>query len=94
MVPFPVIMVPIYGMFRNLGWIGTFRPLWVPSWFGSAFSIFLYCVSFSARFRRNSPKRRGLTAVRSGAIFRQVILPLSKPALSVVALFTFNGDVE
>ena len=39
MVPFPVLMVPVYSLFRNLGWIGTFRPLWVPAWFGSAMTF-------------------------------------------------------
>ncbi|HLJ55771.1 MAG TPA: carbohydrate ABC transporter permease, partial [Chthonomonadaceae bacterium] len=34
MVPFPVLMVPIYGLYRNAGWVGTFRPLWVQAWFG------------------------------------------------------------
>lgn len=90
MVPFPVIMVPIYGMFRNLGWIGTFRPLWIPSWFGSAFSIFLL-----RQFFRTIPQELSEAARIDGCsewgIFRRVILPLSKPALSVVALFTFNG---
>ena len=90
MVPFPVIMVPIYGLFRNLGWIGTFRPLWVPAWFGSAFSIFLL-----RQFFRTIPQELSEAARIDGCsewgIFRQVILPLSKPALSVVALFTFNG---
>lgn len=41
MIPFPVIMVPTYMLFQHLGWIGTFKPLWVPAWFGSAFNIFL-----------------------------------------------------
>ena len=41
MVPFPVLMVPTFALFRHLDWIGTYRPLWVPAWFGSAFSIFL-----------------------------------------------------
>ena len=90
MVPFPVIMVPIYGLFRNLCWIGTFRPLWVPAWFGSAFSIFLL-----RQFFRTIPQELSEAARIDGcsewSIFRQVILPLSKPALSVVALFTFNG---
>ncbi len=91
MVPFPVIMVPIYGLYRNLGWIGTFRPLWVPAWFGSAFSIFLL-----RQFFRTIPQELSEAARIDGCsewgIFRQVILPLSKPALSVVALFTFNGS--
>ncbi|RYG42107.1 carbohydrate ABC transporter permease, partial [bacterium] len=41
MVPFPVLMVPTFALFRHLDWVGTYRPLWVPAWFGSAFSIFL-----------------------------------------------------
>ncbi len=90
MVPFPVIMVPIYALFRSLGWIGTFRPLWIPAWFGSAFFIFLL-----RQFFRTIPFELSDAARVDGCsewgIFRQVILPLSKPALAVVALFTFMG---
>ena len=90
MVPFPVLMVPIYGMYRNLGWIGTFRPLWVGAWFGSAFFIFLL-----RQFFRTIPFELSEAARIDGCsewgIFRQVILPLCKPALSVVALLTFIG---
>lgn len=88
MVPFPVLMVPIYEVFKNLGWIGTFRPLWVPAFFGSAFSIFLL-----RQFFRTIPFELSEAAKIDGAsewrIFRDVILPLSKPALAVVALFHF-----
>ena len=90
MVPFPVIMVPVYGLFRSLGWIGTFRPLWVPAWFGGAFNIFLL-----RQFFRTLPFELSEAARIDGCsewqIFRQIILPLSKPALAVVALFTFMG---
>jgi ABC-type glycerol-3-phosphate transport system permease component/actin-like ATPase involved in cell morphogenesis len=41
MVPFPALMVPLYGVFRTFGLIGTLLPLWLPTWFGSAFNIFL-----------------------------------------------------
>jgi multiple sugar transport system permease protein len=88
MIPFPVIMVPIYGLYRELGWVGTFRPLWVPAWFGSAFNIFLL-----RQFFRTIPFELSEAAKIDGcsewAIFRQIILPLAKPALAVVALFTF-----
>lgn len=90
MVPFPVLMVPIYALFRNLGWIGTFRPLWIPAWFGSAFNIFLL-----RQFYRTIPFELSEAARIDGcsewAIFRQLIVPLSKPALAVVALFCFMG---
>lgn len=88
MVPFPVLMVPIYELFKNLGWIGTFRPLWVPAFFGSAFSIFLL-----RQFFRTIPFELSEAARLDGAsewrIFLDVIVPLSKPALAVVALFHF-----
>src|SRR5690606_23705454 len=41
MVPFPVLMVPLYSLFKSFGWIGTLLPLWVPAFFGSGFNIFL-----------------------------------------------------
>lgn len=88
MVPFPVLMVPIYELFKNLGWIGTFRPLWVPTFFGSAFSIFLL-----RQFFRTIPFELSEAAKLDGAsewrIFMEVIVPLSKPALAVIALFHF-----
>jgi multiple sugar transport system permease protein len=90
MVPFPVLMVPTFGIFRELDWIGTFRPLWVPAWFGSAFSIFLL-----RQFFRAIPFELSEAAKIDGAsewrIFRDVVLPLSKPAIAVVALFAFMG---
>ncbi len=90
MVPFPVLMVPTFALFRHLDWIGTYRPLWVPAWFGSAFSIFLL-----RQFFRSIPFELSEAAKIDGAsewrIFREVVLPLSKPALAVVALFSFMG---
>lgn len=88
MVPFPVLMVPTFGLFRSLDWVGTYRPLWIPAWFGSAFSIFLL-----RQFFRTIPFELSEAAKLDGAsewrIFRDVVVPLSKPALAVVALFAF-----
>ena len=41
MLPGPVLMVPLYSVFKAFGMIGTLLPLWLPAWFGSAFNIFL-----------------------------------------------------
>lgn len=88
MVPFPVLMVPTFSLFKWLGWVGTFRPLWVPAFFASAFSIFLL-----RQFYRTIPNELSEAAKIDGCselrIFLDVIVPLSKPALVVVALFTF-----
>ena len=90
MVPFPVLMVPTFALFRHLEWIGTYRPLWVPAWFGSAFSIFLL-----RQFFRTIPFELTEAAKIDGAsewrIFRTIVLPLSKASLAVVALFAFMG---
>ncbi len=88
MIPFPVIMAPLYLAFRELGWIGTLLPLWVPAWFGGAFNIFLL-----RQFYRTIPRELDEAARIDGlghvGIFLRIILPLSKPALAVVALFHF-----
>ena len=88
MIPFPVLMVPTYGLFKGLGWIGSFKPLWLPAWCGSAFNIYLL-----REFFRTIPRDLTDSARIDGCselgIFLRIILPLSKPALAVVALFNF-----
>ncbi len=88
MIPFVVLMIPLYIEFKKFGWIGTFKPLWLPSWFGSAWSIF-----FLRQFYMTIPSELVDAAKVDGAshlqIWLKVILPLAKPALSVVALFNF-----
>jgi len=90
MVPFPVLMVPLYGVFRSLGWIGTLLPLWVPTFFGGAFNIFLLRQFFLTIPSELSDAAR-IDGCSEFEIFWRIILPLSRPALSVVALFTFLG---
>jgi multiple sugar transport system permease protein len=88
MIPGPVLMVPLYVIFRHLGWVGTPLPLWVPAWLGSAFNIFLLRQFFlTIPFELSDAARvDGCSEFR---IFREIILPLAKPALAVVALFHF-----
>jgi multiple sugar transport system permease protein len=88
MVPFPVTMVPMYCLFRWLGWIGTMKPLWVGSFFAGAFNVFLL-----RQFFMSLPKDLSEAARIDGCgefrIFWQIILPLCRPALMVVGLFQF-----
>jgi len=88
MIPFPVVMVPIYGFFKELGWIGTFKPLWVPAFFASAFNVFLLRQFFLGLPRDISEAAR-MDGCSEFGIFVRIILPLCKPALLVVALFQF-----
>ena len=88
MVPFPVLMVAVFSVFKSLGWIGSFRPLWVPAWFGSASNIFLLRQFFMTipNDLSDAAAIDGCTEVQT---FWHIILPLSKPALAVVGLFHF-----
>ncbi len=86
MIPFPVLMVPTYMIFKQLGWIGTFLPLWAPAWFASAFNVFLL-----RQFYMGIPLELEESAMLDGCsrwgCFWRIMLPLSTPALAVVALF-------
>lgn len=90
MIPGQVTMVPVYLIFRRLGWVGTFLPLIVPSFFGNPFSIFLL-----RQFFMSIPEELSAAAQIDGAsdlgIFFRITLPLAKPALAVIALFQFMG---
>ena len=90
MLPYPVTMVPLYVLFKQLGWINTFLPLTVPAFFGSAFYIFLL-----RQFFLTIPPDFEDAAIIDGAntlqILWRVILPLSLPALATVAIFTFQA---
>jgi multiple sugar transport system permease protein len=88
MIPFPVTMVPLYGLFRELGFIGSLKPLWVPTFFGTAFSIFLLRQFFQTIPHDLSEAAR-IDGCSEFTIFWRIILPLAKPAVTVVALFQF-----
>jgi len=86
MIPFQVTMIPLYLIFRDLHWLNSYKPLIVPTFFGSAYFIFLL-----RQFFMSIPHELSEAARIDGAgelsIFWRIILPLSKPAIAVVALF-------
>jgi multiple sugar transport system permease protein len=90
-LPGQVTMVPTFTIFKWLGWIGTPLPLIVPSFFGSAFNIFLLRQFFLTIPAELSDAAR-LDGCSDAAIFWRVVLPLSRPALVTVGLFTFIGN--
>ncbi|MBM7785366.1 carbohydrate ABC transporter permease [Tenggerimyces flavus] len=88
MVPFYVTMVPLFTMFRGLGWTNTYLPLIVPHFFGVPFFIFLLRQFFLSIPREMSESAR-LDGANELVIYWRIILPLAKPALAAVALFQF-----
>lgn len=89
-LPGQVTMIPIFSLFRALGWYGTYLPLIVPAFTASAYYVFLL-----TQFFRTIPDEMSEAARVDGAndwtIFTRLILPLSKPALATCALFQFIG---
>jgi multiple sugar transport system permease protein len=88
MLPQQVTAVPLYVMFVKIGWVNTLLPLIVPSFFGDAFSIFLL-----RQFFLTIPQEYVDAARVDGAgefrILLRVVVPLAKPAIAAVGLFSF-----
>ena len=89
MLPWHVTIVPSFLLYSKLGWINTFLPLIVPSFFGGgAFYIFLLR-QFFLTLPRDLDEAAKIDGANSMHIFLQIILPLAKTALATVAIFAF-----
>lgn len=90
LIPWQVTMIPTFLMFHSIGWYGTYLPLIVPSFFGSAFNIFLI-----RQYMRTLPIELDEAARIDGCnyfqIYWNIVLPLTLPVLAVVVVFQFLG---
>jgi ABC-type glycerol-3-phosphate transport system permease component len=90
MLPHQVTMIPVFLIYKALGWYNTLKTLWVPSFLGSAFFIFML-----RQFMKGIPTDLEDAAKIDGCsllgIYWRIVLPLVKPALAAVAIFTFMG---
>jgi len=88
MLPSQVTMIPLFILFKTLGWVDTFKPLIVPNFFGNAFFIFLL-----RQFYMTIPTELDDAAKIDGCgyfgIYQRILLPLIKPALATIAIFSF-----
>jgi multiple sugar transport system permease protein len=93
MLPYYVTLIPQFLVFRDLGWLNTFLPLIVPAFFGvgGAFFIFMF-----RQFYLSIPADYDEAAMLDGCghlrVFWHIILPQSRPALAVMAIFTFLAE--
>jgi multiple sugar transport system permease protein len=91
MVPFQVTIIPLYILFKELGWLDTYLPLIVPSFFGGgAFFIFLLR-QFIMTIGPELDDAARIDGCGWFGIYYRIILPLLKPALVSVAIFSFLG---
>lgn len=88
MIPPQITMIPFFLIIKEIGWYNTLYPLWVISFFGNAFNIFLL-----RQFMKGIPRDLEDAAKIDGCTFMQVywyvIMPLIKPTLAVISIFTF-----
>jgi multiple sugar transport system permease protein len=89
-LPSQVTMIPVFELFRSLGWYGTYLPLIVPCFTSAPFYVFLL-----TQFFKTIPEEIAESARLDGAnefqIFSRIIIHLAKPALATCALFQFLG---
>lgn len=90
MIPYPVTIIPLYLIFNILGWIDSFKPLWIQSWFAGAFYVFLLR-QFFLSIPRELEDAAKIDGCSYFGIYWRIILPLVKPALTTVAIFSFMG---
>ncbi|HWD39303.1 MAG TPA: carbohydrate ABC transporter permease [Fimbriimonas sp.] len=90
MLPAAVTLLPTFLIFRDLHTIDTLIPLWVPAFFGSAFNVFLLRQFFMQipMELEDAAKIDGCTYLKT---FWDIMLPQIKPALAVIAIWTFMG---
>ena len=88
MLPFQVTMIPLYVIFSRVKLVNTIIPLVLPAFFGDAFFIFLL-----RQFFLSIPRELQEAAIIDGAnhfdIYWQLILPLARPALITLVIFSF-----
>jgi ABC-type glycerol-3-phosphate transport system permease component len=88
MLPFVVLLIPLFIIFRTLHWIDTFLPLIVPGWFGVPFFIFMlrqYFLSLPHELD-DAAKIDGAGILR---VWWSILLPLIKPAIAAAGIFSF-----
>jgi len=90
MLPGTVTLLPQFLLFRELGWIDTLYPIWVPTFFAGAFNVFLLRQFFTQipGELEDAGKIDGASVLGT---FWRIMLPQVRPALAVVAIWTFMG---
>lgn len=91
LIPWQALMVPQFLMFFKIGWYGTYLPLIVPSFGGTAFFIFLIR-QYMRTIPRDLDDAARVDGLNTWQIFWRIILPLCTPVLTVCAVFTFLGS--
>jgi multiple sugar transport system permease protein len=88
MLPGQVTMIPVFVMWNKLHLVDTFAPLILPSWFASAFSVFLFR-QFFMTISRELDEAAMIDGCSYFGIWWRIILPLSRPAIITIVILSF-----
>lgn len=98
MLPSEVTLIPKYILFKNLGWLNTILPLWVPAWFGGGAFIIFLLRQFMLSLPRDFDEAATIDGATPWQVFAFILLPLMKPVLATVAvlhsIWTWNDFLD
>jgi ABC-type glycerol-3-phosphate transport system permease component len=88
MIPYQITLIPLYLLYKNIGWYDTWLPLIVPSFLGGAFFVFLFR-QFFMTIPKELDEATNIDGGNMWTVYSRVILPLSVPVLLTGAIFSF-----
>jgi multiple sugar transport system permease protein len=90
MLPGAVTMMPQFLIFKSLGWMDSLLPIWVPTFFAGAFNVFMLR-QFFATIPMELEEAARIDGCGYWRTYWQIMLPMVKPALAVISIWTFMG---
>ncbi|HEY3280727.1 MAG TPA: carbohydrate ABC transporter permease, partial [Armatimonadota bacterium] len=86
--PGAVTLIPVFLIFKGLGWVDTLKPLWVPAFFAAPFNVFLLR-QFFLTIPNELEEAARLDGCSYFRIYWNIMLPLIKPALAALTIMAF-----
>jgi len=90
MIPYHVTLIPMFVLFQKLGWIDTFKPLIIPSMFATPFFTFL-ARQYMMTIPYELDEAARIDGCNTWQILFKILLPLCKPVITIISVFTFLG---
>jgi len=88
MIPYQITLIPLYLIYKSIGWYDTWLPLIVPSFLGNAFFVFLFR-QFFMTIPKELDEATYIDGGNSWIIYSRIVMPLSVPVLLTGAIFSF-----
>ncbi len=92
MIPGEITLIPVFIMFTKLNWIDTFKPLIIPSYFGGSAVFIFFLRQYFATIPKQLEEAARIDGCNSFQIFYKIFLPISKPALATIGIWSFQGS--